>query len=41
MEATFEGVNFYLLAEVKNNISTSEIYGKLVTAHGEENVLSL
>ena len=41
MEATVEGVNFYILTEVKNNISASEIHGKLVTAHGEENVASL
>lgn len=41
MEATVERVNFYILTEVKNNISASEIHGKLVTAHGEENVPSL
>ena len=33
-----ERVNFYILTEVKNNISASEIHRKLVTAHGEDNV---
>ena len=41
MEAKVKGVNFYILTEVKNKISASEIHGKLVTGHGEENVPSL